>query len=423
MTVHGSKGMEFPVVFVPCLNERRFPSRYKPHAIIIPDELADGIKPEGSPEELHLQEERRLMYVAMTRAKEDLHLTFCKRYGQNKTDTRPSQFLKEILSGKDGFEQKEQEHLELKTDEIFDSKEDAIKDELVKCVKRGEYQEAAKAIAALAGNSSLAVPSFDIDDYVKRLNVKCEQPITEHIGAAEYSPSKITTYEDCPRKYYYEYVLEIPGEERTYFELGTLVHSVIDKITKLLKDGKEVTEAEALGLLDTEWKASVYDFKGKEKEDRAAAEDMVKKFLVHQKGKSGKILDTEKGIGITLEGRKIRGRVDRIDVIGENLEVIDYKTGKTESRNPELKQDYQMGIYKLGVENEYKKIVTRVGHWYLRSDKESMIELSQGDIDLIKKNALETIKAIESRNFKAKSGFMECKYCDYKDLCDEYGKK
>jgi len=93
MTIHKAKGLEFPVVFIVSLVEDRFPSRNRPDKIDLPDALIKDVLPSG---DFHLQEERRLFYVAMTRAKDELYLTSALDYG-GKRVKKPSRFVIEAL--------------------------------------------------------------------------------------------------------------------------------------------------------------------------------------------------------------------------------------------------------------------------------------------------------------------------------------
>ncbi|MEO8461611.1 MAG: ATP-dependent helicase, partial [Chloroflexota bacterium] len=78
MTVHKAKGLEFPVVVLPGLVAGRFPSNARREPLAMPDGLVGGSVATGDP---HLQEERRLFYVAMTRARDELILTHAADYG------------------------------------------------------------------------------------------------------------------------------------------------------------------------------------------------------------------------------------------------------------------------------------------------------------------------------------------------------
>ena len=74
----------------------RFPLRYQTKPFFVPGDLAKGLKVGDDEKALFLQEERRLCYVAMTRAQEKLYFTLARRYGERKTDAKPSQFLFEL---------------------------------------------------------------------------------------------------------------------------------------------------------------------------------------------------------------------------------------------------------------------------------------------------------------------------------------
>ena len=78
MTIHGAKCLEFQYVFIVNMVDQRFPTIERHDPIEIPDALVKDILPEG---DFHLQEERRLFYVAMTRAKKGLYFTSAENYG------------------------------------------------------------------------------------------------------------------------------------------------------------------------------------------------------------------------------------------------------------------------------------------------------------------------------------------------------
>ncbi len=425
LTIHGSKGMEFPVVLIPCLNQDRIPSRFQRYKIEIPQGLADGIPPKGTPEELQLQEERRLLYVGMSRAKDGLYLGHCKRYGSNVRDTPVSVFLEEMKAGEGGFEERQVEPCPEELAEPTADAERALNRYLATSISRGAWQEALDAVTAMAAReggsaSGLSVnKELKLEEVLGRLEILEKAPQEAHSREAEYSPSKLRTYEDCPKKYWFQHVMGIPGEVRPYFELGTVTHSVIEAVSRKMQEGKAVSEAEALETLDRLWVPSKYEYKEKEKEDRAAAEEMVRTFLAHQSRKKGKIVAVEMKMDFDLEGRRIRGKVDRVDDTGKVLEVIDYKSGKTESSKPALRKDFQMGLYKIGVEKTFGKPVGATGHWYLRSDKEWMVELTAQEVEEIRKRALEIIKRIEMGEFEAVPEYQVCQFCDYKELCGE----
>src|SRR3989442_8102036 len=85
LPVHKAKGLEFPVVFLVTLVQDKFPLRGRRDALELPVELIKEPLPSG---DFHKQEERRLFYVGMTRAKRELHLTSARDYGGTRARKR-----------------------------------------------------------------------------------------------------------------------------------------------------------------------------------------------------------------------------------------------------------------------------------------------------------------------------------------------
>jgi len=89
LTVHSSKGLEFPVVFLINLVQARFPTQERREQIPIPDQLIKEILPSGN---YHEQEERRLFYVGMTRARDKLIFSLANYYGEGKREKKDFSF-------------------------------------------------------------------------------------------------------------------------------------------------------------------------------------------------------------------------------------------------------------------------------------------------------------------------------------------
>ena len=425
MTIHGAKGREFPIVFIPSLNKDRVPSRYRPPKIPIPRALWDGIPSEFSEEEVHYQEERRLLYVGITRGKERVFLSDCLRFGTNKRVTPTSMFLSEILEGPGHHRTEDALEVVDEPEERAETVEELLMDVVIGDVANGDYQHAVEAIAALAkmedtGSEPLVVPvNVDLEGYLTRLRERYDEPDALHAATAHFSPSRLRSYEECPAKYRFNYVLGIPQMDRTYFELGTVVHGVIEKITKRMVDGDDVGEEEALELLEDAWRSSVWDSEEMERQDRESAQKMVREFLVRQRGKDARIVGIEQWIDLELEGRRVSGKIDRVDDHGDHLEVTDYKTSRRKESRPKLRADFQMVLYWEGAESAFEKPVRKVGHWYLRLDEEMMVEISPEEREAVLDRARGIIRSVEAREFPATPDYNTCRFCDYADLCDD----
>ncbi|MFA5116490.1 MAG: UvrD-helicase domain-containing protein, partial [Candidatus Omnitrophota bacterium] len=122
LTIHKAKGLEFRVVFIVSLVQGRFPWPRRKQPIEVPDALIKEIIPLG---DFHIQEERRLFYVAMTRAKEELYLTSAEDYG-GKRMKRLSQFVPEAL-GEEAVSEKKKKTGALEAIERFAPRKDSVK--------------------------------------------------------------------------------------------------------------------------------------------------------------------------------------------------------------------------------------------------------------------------------------------------------
>jgi len=419
LTIHGAKGKEFPHVFIPCLNERHLPSTFKSYKFDIPDDLGDGLLPSGSNEDLHYEEERRLLYVAITRGKEMVYLSNVVQYSNNKRPAKVSRYLEEIKKGT-SFEEVYMEPEDIQEAAATDTS--AVHDRLVQMIGRGEWEEAKEAFAALAKLHDAEIGmDVDVDAVLEKVKVLEKEVVEEHVKEIEFSPSKLDTYDKCPCKYWYQYVLEIPGKSRDFFSLGTLVHAVIEGVTRRKMDGFEVTVEEALEMLEKAWRPSVYESVKVERQDHAKAVKMIEDFMVRQEGKKGETIDVETWIGFEKDGVKFHGKVDRVDELDGKLVVVDYKSGKGKKSRPELRRDFQMALYSIGAAEKYEKDVAETGHWYLLHDKEVMVSMSKEELDSVLSRAKEIVEGIHNGMFPANPEHYKCQWCDYKDLCDNAG--
>ena len=303
---------------------------------------------------------------------------------------------------------------------------DAALHRLMAGIHRGDWGDAMGWIAAMASlngtdPASLTPPGEgEIGNRIQELRSSVRAPVRDHLEKIVYSPTRLATYETCPRQYWYGHVMGIPGEWKPFFALGTAVHGAIEVITRKMMDGGSVALPEALGILHSLWDPSMYGSREMEERDRRDAGAMIGKFLDRQGGKEGKIIGVEDWVGLDLEGRRLRGKVDRIDLRPDGkLEVIDYKSSKQRTSRPMLRQDFQMALYWLGVEQGYSRKVERVGHWYLRMDQEWMVEISREELEGVRQRAVRVIEEIEAGRFDARPGFQTCDWCDYQMLCEE----
>ncbi|MGE5548876.1 MAG: ATP-dependent helicase [Bacillota bacterium] len=438
MTVHQSKGKEFPVVFIADMATNRFPLKYQPKEFYVPNDLSRGIKTGDDERSLYVQEERRLCYVAMTRARQKLYFTLAERYGDNKSKTKPSQFLQELK-----FETNPLiEVVNVKADESgvpahaetdAERRMNELKERTVRAIYGMRLKTAIQNIVLLeklrmiteTGSLEKFDPAWympdggccEMDD-AELMSLLCgkREPLIDSSHA--FSASALDTYDECPMKYKLQYVLQVPTGQKTYFNLGSAVHSVVEHLSKLHMKGEPYDREIALKLLDKYWSSDAYTSNTKEREDRRQAEKMIDTYLEWQKSNANEIVGTEIGFSIEIAGRKVKGYIDRVERTkdGQYI-VIDFKTGSKNVTGNTIKENIQMNVYGLAVLKKYGKLPARASLYYIKSNEMVDYVPDNEIIDVQRERIEEMIRAVLDERFEAAPSY-GCRFCDYEGICE-----
>jgi DNA helicase-2/ATP-dependent DNA helicase PcrA len=423
-TIHGVKGMQYPIVIVPDLVERKLPTIYQKDKFPIPQELLKGVKSRFDEKELHLQEERRLFYVAITRAKDKLFITYAKRYGENKTDSKPSKFLNEITYTQNqniSSQQADPPEIAVECVTKENQTQTALLKQIMSAVKVENYPKAIENVLLIAKcndkdrDINEIIAQIKEPDYSSLEQVCEEKPITisdSHL----FSVSQFISYKKCPRLYQYRYLMKIPEKPRYYFDFGASVHNIVEQLTKQLKEGKQINQDIAYDLLQKYWDPKGYKSKIDEKRDYKEAKAILKVFLDEQANSKSEIVDIERWFKTSIGDVQVNGRIDRIDKDGEDFTVIDYKTSKKASSLNELKKDMQLLVYTIAV-NELYGSKPVVGDWFLRSNEKVFFKPEDQAIEALKTELIDIAGKIKAGQFEPKESW-ECNHCDYSCLCD-----
>lgn len=374
LTVHSSKGLEFPVVFLVNLVSDRFPSRERSEKIPLPE----GIIKEDIPGNIdfHMEEERRLFYVGMTRAKDHLYFTASKFYGTGKRRRILSPFIFEALPKLKQKQKAEQDVLQLSLTDVLSSYEQEKKKEELK----------------------------------------------EPIKVRYITFSNLQMFDICPMHYKAKVILNIPTPSAAVQSFGVSIHSTLYKLYRSVGDGKILNLRETKDLLKNEWISEGYDGKKHEEERLIQANKLIEEFYKTQFDPKALPLGLEFPFSFTLKNDvKVFGKIDRIDATNEGIEIIDYKTGED---NPKAKtaHELQLAIYALAatrvkdpILNKGPEKITLTIHFLEGNTKKSM-RFSNADLEKLEDELLEKIKEIENSDFKC-SGNVLCKSCEYKMIC------
>ena len=434
-TIHQSKGKEFPIVFVSDVSQGKLPLRYQAKKFYVPNDLAKGLQKGEDEKSLSLQEERRLLYVAMTRAQNQLYLVFPTKYAQNVRQSKPSVFLEEIdfennpLVNLIDFSGTTQETL-LQDHDKFSIIQQDLQAKATKFVNQMQLESAIARIVDLAkvehfkehGN----LDAFDTGElFTVESNNDVESLLTgEKISlinkdTLRLSATKFDTYIKCPLQFKFAHVLEVPTPQTTYFNLGLAVHAVAESLTKMEKDGTKPTEEIALELLDKNWDSNAYRSKKKEQEDLTKAKEMIQTYLKWISENPNKAVDVEKRFKIEIAGVPVTGSIDRVEKTpsGE-FEVIDFKTGRIYETKNSIKENTQMNVYALAVDNLYGKLPEKTSLFYLKEGKILENSINTDNLERVKSNLENITKLILNEEFEAKPEKNACYNCGFRSICD-----
>ncbi len=378
MSIHQAKGLEFPYVFIIGLVQNRFPSRNRPELISFPLELMKEKLPEG---DFHLQEERRLFYVAITRAREELFLSTVE-----KPYHRPSGFLREIGFGSE---------YKFNDLEIVESEEDAFSYEFRH--RLGSNLEAQNSYVLLKEK-----------DYIPK-NFRL-------------SFTQIDTYLGCPLKYKYAYIYQIPSRPRAALKFGADIHKVLEEFYRRIKEKEALSLDDLYQIYLKYWTQEGYLDKMQEQAYQKSGFKILEEFYNKNKDSFKPPLYIEEEFLLQIAGHGIKGYIDRIDCLEDgSVEVIDYKTGKPKDQKY-AQENIQLDIYALACQEVFSLTPRLLSFYYLTTNEKVSSCRSAADLDKTKSLVAEVIAKIKDNFFEPQVNF-RCKWCDYQILCPAYNRK
>ena len=374
LTIHSAKGLEFPFVFLVNLVDARFPTRERREQIPIPETLIKEILPIG---DFHLEEERRLFYVGMTRARDLLYVTAAKYYGEGKREKKLSPFIAEAI-----------------------------------------------------GEKELSAVSYQLSDNTKQLALldwqkieeKEEKPVRQPVTYLSYS--QLNTFITCPLQYKYRYILKIPVPSSAALTFGDTMHRTVRAFYELVKTGDKPTKDILLNLLDTHWSSLGYGDRGYEEKMKKHGVELLEGF--YEKGydpaRIPKDLEASFKIRIT-PALTLGGRIDRVDTLpGGKLEIIDYKTGQS-PKNRDVTKDAQLTVYALaatdeGIYNKKPENVT-VSFYFFEDQAKISATRTKEQLEESKKDVAGKAMEISRSDFHPTPG-KHCDFCEFRLICEAW---
>jgi DNA helicase-2/ATP-dependent DNA helicase PcrA len=400
MSFRDAKGMEFDTAIVLGLSAAAMPGPRREPVAPIPSDLLKESLPEGDPRAEHEAAMRRLLHLAMTRARRRLVLSWAE--GERGPAARPSPFVDEARAAVGGEVEEVEEELfgpaeglhstfRMMRDELLDSvahvggrlgemrldtylevsRSIARYLELLKIaalIERGKAgQPVSEAIGEvnellLQGASPEQAELFRLsalDDYLldtaggddRRREAIVAAPddtlepfIPRRGEGLMLSASDIETYRLCPLKYKFARVFRIPQEPSINQRFGIVVHQVLERFHVTGEGSLD----QLMLLFEAAWRRSGFGDSNDDLQFRERAVSALRRYWELDRRRESEPVSFERSFSFHIGPHLLRGRVDRVDRLPDGRhELIDYKTGKAKTE-ADLREDVQLSIYQMG---------------------------------------------------------------------------
>jgi DNA helicase-2/ATP-dependent DNA helicase PcrA len=392
LTAHGAKGLEFEHVFIAGCNASYWESKKSNNrGYKLPDTLFISSPNSTSDEEL-----RRLFYVALTRAEKHLVLSYAKLKDEGK-DLEPSMFLEEI---------KYADHI---------NEQSPIPDEEV---------ISAFSMVRIVSSQLPVIEKMDSDIIDKALD-KFSMNVTA-----------LNNYLNCPLEFYYRNLIRIPSPKSETLEFGSAVHHALESFFNKMKEDPNKDFPTKENLTD-DFINYIYrhreSFTKEELERRLEyGKEILDKYYEKKISSFSKIVSVERNIrNVLIDGIPLKGKIDKMEFDGRQVNVVDYKTGNPDNAKEKLKVpsedlpyggDYwrQAVFYKLLVDNseqgKYQVMSTEFDFVEPNSKKEIRsikVPISREDTEIVKEQIKFAWGKIQARDFYTGCGKEDCHWCNF----------
>jgi DNA helicase-2/ATP-dependent DNA helicase PcrA len=376
LTYHKAKGLEFPVVCMVGLVDDRFPTRSRGDQLPLPADLVRDPLPEG---DHHLAEERRLFYVGMTRAREELLLSWARDYG-GRVARRTSPFVLEAL--------------DLPPATPFDALRPSI-------------------VERLARNARVAAPPATATPSRPSLG---DRPLTLSYG-------QVTDYLECPARYRYAHQIRIPTPASHQMAYGRALHAAVQAFHRAQIAGRTTSLEELYRELDAAWESVGFLTAQHEEARRAAARDALRRFWEEQQSDPARPVAVEQEFAVLLGRDRLRGRYDRVDRDPDGrVTITDYKSADV--RDPATagrrsRDSLQLSIYALAYEAQHGRPPDELALHFLESGIVGRSAPSAKRLAKATAQVRAVADGIRAGEFDANPSPMRCGFCPFREICPD----
>ena len=380
MTAHGVKGLEFAHVFILRATSPSFPLSYRETLVEFPRELRDpDSAAAGDDKTLNDQEERRLFYVAMTRAKDSLHIYGKQGTGRDKT---PPGFMRELI-GNPGLRSW------LRSRPALPSQPELIE---IAAAADPAYPEASHLAAWL------------------------ELPAIEGLGAS-LSATAVETYETCPLQFKFEREWKLSRQVQAAMQYGAAMHRILLTYYDSVRLGRTKTDDELMQLFrDDQGMSAIPDDYQRGLYLKQGIQQLGDFLAATRSKRAPDVLHTEQWFDVQIAGTKVAGRIDRMDRTADgSVSIVDYKTGKARSQE-DADESLQLSIYAIAAREKWGYRVGELVFHNLEGNVAVSSRRTEFQLEEARDRVLAVARGIAEGNFKPKPDFY-CNFCAFRGLC------
>lgn len=409
-TLHQSKGLEFDIVFIANAVEGVFPDLRRSRRMLRPELLDPERTTDPSAQHLfQIQEEMRLAYTAMTRARHRVAWTATDA-GVDQGERRPSRFV--ISAAGVGSIRDLGTPAEQTTDPVTLS-------EFETSLRRTLLDPTAADVDRLAAAASLSAGGdhWDVDRFAGVAEPGPDAPILS--GELRLSPSQGDAYMDCPRRYALERRLRLTSAESPYLQLGSLIHETLETAEReIIGTGTPHADRDrALAILRQVWAGADFGTPELTAAWLSIAEDAVAKLYDNWPSNALPI-ELEMNVEAEIDGITWSGRIDRLERSNDELRIVDYKTGTSVATKTEAELSIQLGFYAAAVGSGNNEVVGAAEFWYPRSSQKSVTTraLDMDRLDEVEGIMVEIGRRISDEDWSPRVN-SRCPRCPFRHSC------
>jgi DNA helicase-2/ATP-dependent DNA helicase PcrA len=371
LTVHQAKGLEFETVFVVGLAEGHFPLSGRRDPLNLPSALTG--RPLRDDPAVQRAEERRLLYVAMTRARDELILSHAAGATRGGRHRRPSGFLAEALG---------------------------------------------RVVDDVAADARMALLEAPV---VVRPTPPPAATGARHASRLTLSYTQVDDYLVCPRKYHLRHVDRVPAAPHHALVVGNALHQAVAVVNLAALRGMPIAGAPARATLEAHWRSE--GFLSAEHEDAryAAGLAALDRFVLRTQRSAGeRVLAVEQPFSVMIGDVRVRGRFDAVREVSGATIITDYKSGDVrdaERARERARDALQLHLYALAWEAEHGRRPDAVELHFLEGDVIGRVVPTERQLERARQKVTRVAAGIRAGEFDATPGYPACDWCPYRRIC------